>query len=454
MTDVLDEAEFTAYAASQAVLAAEQAVIGGAIQSRAMAELAGEFVSATDFYRPAHQLIFEAVSALIDDGHEVDPTAVLGELTRRGTVQQAGAGPYLMTLMEHAAGGSSIGYHAVKVRDDAVRRRVNEVGALIAQVTAKDDFDLDHHVDLIRQRLDAATARVTGERLPTIGEIVLRRLDQLEKGEPPESVELPYIDLQAMLGGLRPGQFVVIAARPKVGKSTIALDAVRHAAIKCGVPTLMFSLEMTEEEIADRVLAAEARVPLYSIRKDELSDDDWERIARRQDSIQSAPLVVDDAAHCTLGRIRARLRGMSRTGPARLVIVDYLQLMDAPTAESKNYQVAEISRGLKLMAKEFAVPIVALSQLNRESTKSHDKRPQSWQIRDSGAVEQDADIVILLHRDDAHEKESPRAGEMDLIVDLHRNGPTGTVTVAFQGHYARAVDMAADPSWSATRGLS
>lgn len=454
MTDTFNEAEFAAYAASPAVVAAEQAVLGGAIQSRALAELAGEYVVAADFYRPAHQLIFEAATALIDHGNDLDPAAVLGELTRRGTVAQAGAGLYLSTLIEHAAVGGSIGSHAKTVRDDAVRRRVNDVGSLINQVTARDDFDLDQHLDLIRQRLDAATARVTGERLPTIGEIVLRRLDEIENNKPQDFVELPYIDLQAMLGGLRPGQFVVIAARPKVGKSTVAADVVRHAAIKCGVPTLLFSLEMTEEEIADRVLAAEARVPLYSIRKNELSDDDWTRIARRQDGIQSAPLVVDDAARCTLGRIRARLRGMSRTAPARLVIVDYLQLMDVPAAETRNNQVAELSRGLKLLAKEFAVPIVALSQLNRESTKRHDKRPVSSEIRDSGAVEQDADVVILLHREDAHEKESPRAGEMDLIVDLHRNGPTGTVTVAFQGHYARAVDMAADPSWSPTRGMS
>lgn len=224
--------------------------------------------------------------------------------------------------------------------------------------------------------------------------------------------------------------------------STVAMDFARNAAVRLKRRTLFFSLEMTHDELADRILSAEGKVELGRIRDGKLTDEDWDRIAHASPRILEAPLVVDDSPHCTLGRIRARLRGMSRTDPARLVIVDYLGLMDPPKADSRERQVAELSRGLKLLAKEFHVPIIALSQLNRESTKRSDRRPAMSELRDSGAVEQDADIVILLHREDAFEKESPRAGEMDLIVEKNRNGATGTVVVAWQGHYSRAMNMA------------
>ena len=457
MTDVLDDTAFdAAYMPQPSIVAAEQAVLGAAIQSRQAAEIAGERVTAADFFRAAHQLIFEAVNALIEDGYDVDPTAVLGELTRRGTVQQAGAGPYLHTLIQHAAVGRALTEHARRVFNDAVRRRVSEVSPLTAQLTGHPDFDPDRDVDMIRRRLDAATARVTGDDLPTLGEIVLRRIDALENGTTPTFVEYPYLDVQACCGGLRPGQLIVVAARPSVGKSVVALDIARHAALRRRRPTLMFSLEMSEAEVADRALAAEARVPLNLIRDNLLGEQDWDRIARRYPGIVDAPLTIDDSGHCTLARIRARLRGMARTQPAELVIVDYLQLMEsARPNESRQVQVSEFSRGLKLLAKEFTVPVVALSQVNRESTKGHDvKAPTISQLRDSGAIEQDADVVILLHREDAFDKESPRAGEMDLIVGKNRNGPTATITVAWQGHYARAVDMVADENWSPTRGLS
>lgn len=428
---------------SDAVIAAEMALVGAAIQSRAAAEAAAETVSSADFFRPRHQLVFEAVIALTDEGADVDPVSVLKELTRRGTVGQVGAGPALSDLMAQA-GTASIGYAAKVVRDDAVRRSVAEVGMLISQLTARGDFDLDRDVDLIRERLDKATARVTGDPLVTLGEVVMRRLDELEKGVQVESVEAPYLELQDMLAGLRPGQVVIVGARPSVGKSTVAMDLARNSAIRLGLPTLFLSLEMTHSELADRALSAEAKVDLQRIRDNKLTDEDWEALGRKSDGVLSAPLVVDDSPHCSLGRIRARLRGMARTTPARLVVVDYLGLLDAPKADSRERQVAELSRGLKLLAKEFHVPIVALSQLNRESTKRQDRRPTMSELRDSGAVEQDADIVILLHREDAYEKESPRAGELDLIVEKNRNGRTGTVTVAWQGHYSRAMNMAAE----------
>lgn len=425
------------------VIAAEQALIGSLIQSRTAAESVSETVQSGDFIKSRHRLVFEAVVALIDRGDDVDPVSVLGELTRQGTVEQVGAGPALMDLMQHA--GTTAWERAAEiVRDDSIRRGIAEVGPLIGQLTARGDFDLDRDVDMIRQRLDRATSRMNGDGGTLIGEMVLRRLDEIGSQTPVDFVEAPYTDLQMLLAGLRPGQVIVIGARPSIGKSTVAMDFARSAAVRFKRRTLMFSLEMTHAELADRVMAAEAKVELNKIRNNQLDDADWNRLASVMDRLQEAPLVVDDSSQCTLGRIRARLRGMARTDPAELVIVDYLGLMNPPKADSRERQVAELSRGLKLLAKEFSVPIVALSQLNRESTKRSDRKPAMSELRDSGAVEQDADIVLLLHREDAYEKESPRAGEMDVIVEKNRNGAQGTVTVAWQGHYSRAMDMASE----------
>jgi replicative DNA helicase len=431
-------------APSPAVIATEIAVLGAMVSSRAAAESATEFVKPGDFYQPAHQLIAEAVEALIGAGNPVSEVAVLQKLTALGTVGNAGGGAKLLALVERRS--VDVGHDAQVVAKDGVRRRLLQALTRGQQVAGRHDFDIDEDLDLIRSALEEATARVTGDEAPTIGELVLQRLDELENSSAPHNtVPSPYVDLDSLLSGLRPGQVVVIGARPSVGKSTVALDWARSVAVHARLRVLFFSLEMTGLELTDRLLAAEAKVLLRNLRNHELTEDDWDRIGKIQERVLDAPLVVDDSPHCTLGRIRARLRGMARTDPARLCIVDYLGLMDGPRAESRERQVAELSRGFKLLAKEFGIPLIVLSQLNRESVKRTDKKPTMSDLRDSGAVEQDADIVILLHREDVYEKEHPRAGEMDVIVDKNRNGPQATITVAYQGHYARAVDMAPDP---------
>jgi replicative DNA helicase len=252
-----------------------------------------------------------------------------------------------------------------------------------------------------------------------------------------------FVDLDALTNGLHPGQMIVIAARPAVGKSTIGLDFARAAAIRHQLATVLFSLEMSRNEITMRLLSAEARVPLHHMRAGQMTDDDWNRIARCTGEVSSAPLFIDDSPNMTMMEIRAKCRRLKQRHDLKLVIVDYLQLMSSgKRVESRQQEVAEFSRALKLLAKELEVPVVAISQLNRGPEQRQDKKPLLSDLRESGSIEQDADMVILLHREDAYEKESPRAGEADFIVAKHRNGPTATITVAFQGHYSRFVDMA------------
>jgi replicative DNA helicase len=225
--------------------------------------------------------------------------------------------------------------------------------------------------------------------------------------------------------------------------STLGLDFARSAAIKHGMTTVIFSLEMSRNEITMRLLSAEARVALHTMRSGMMGDDDWTRLARRMSEVAEAPLFIDDSPNMSMMEIRAKCRRLKQRNDLRFVIIDYLQLMSSPKkSESRQNEVSEISRAIKLLAKELEVPVIAISQLNRGPEQRTDKRPQVSDLRESGSIEQDADMVILLHREDAYERESPRAGEADLIVAKHRNGPTATVTVAFQGHYSRFVDMA------------
>jgi replicative DNA helicase len=225
--------------------------------------------------------------------------------------------------------------------------------------------------------------------------------------------------------------------------STLALDLARAAAVKHGQATCIFSLEMSRNEITMRLLSAEARVALHHMRTGQLGEDDWTRLARRMSEVVDAPLFIDDSPNMSMMEIRAKCRRLKQRHSLRLVIIDYLQLMSSSRrVENRQQEVSEMSRSLKLLAKELDVPVVAISQLNRGPEQRNDKRPLLSDLRESGSIEQDSDVVILLHREDAYEPESPRAGEADLIVAKHRNGPTAVVTVAFQGHYSRFVDMA------------
>jgi replicative DNA helicase len=221
------------------------------------------------------------------------------------------------------------------------------------------------------------------------------------------------------------------------------LDFARAASIKTQLTTAFFSLEMGRNEITMRLLSAEARVGLHTMRTGQMSDDDWSRLARRMSEVADAPLFIDDSPNMSMMEIRAKCRRLKQRHELKMVIIDYLQLMSSPKrTENRQQEVSEMSRSLKLLAKELEVPVIALSQLNRGPEQRTDKKPQLSDLRESGSIEQDADMVILLHREDVYERESPRAGEADLIVAKHRNGPTTTVTVAFQGHYSRFVDMA------------
>jgi replicative DNA helicase len=306
--------------------------------------------------------------------------------------------------------------------------------------------------DLVNQaqaEVYAVAERRTAEDYVVLKDVMESTVDEIEasghRGEGMTGVPTGFYELDELTHGLHPGQMIVIAARPAVGKSTFALDFARSAAIKNNLATVMFSLEMGRNEIAMRLLSAEATIGLQDLRKGTIKDEQWSKIATTMGRMNDAPLFIDDSPNMSLMEIRAKCRRLKQQHDLKLVILDYLQLMSSgKKVESRQQEVSEFSRALKLLAKELQVPVIALSQLNRGSEQRQDKRPMVADLRESGSIEQDADMVILLHREDVYDKESPRAGEADILIAKHRNGPTKDIVVAFQGHYSRFANMAAD----------
>jgi len=428
-------------------LEAEMSVLGGMLLSKdAIADVVEE-LRGNDFYKPAHQTVFDAVIDLYGRGEPADPVTVASELNKRGELSRIGGAPYLHSLMSSVPTAANAGYYARIVRERAVLRRLVEAGTRIVQMSYAETGEVDDIVDRAQAEVYAVTERRSSEDYVPLSEIMEGALDEIEaissRGGTMVGVPTGFTDLDRLTNGLHPGQLVVLAARPAIGKSTLGLDLARSASIRHGMSSVIFSLEMARNEITMRLLSAEARVALHHMRSGTMSDDDWTRLARKMSEVASAPLFIDDSPNMSMMEIRAKCRRLKQRNDLKLVVVDYLQLMTSGRrVESRQQEVAEFSRSLKLLAKELEVPVVAISQLNRGPEQRTDKRPMMSDLRESGSIEQDADVVILLHREDAYERESPRAGEADLIVAKHRNGPTSTVTVAFQGHYSRFVDMA------------
>jgi replicative DNA helicase len=428
-------------------LAAEQCVLGGMMLSKDAISDVLDVIKAHDYYRPAHQLLHEVILDLYGRGEPADAVTVAAELTKRGDIARMGGAPYLHTLIASVPTAANAGYYARIVRERAILRRLVEVGTRIVQLGYSGDGDASDLVDRAEAEVYGVTDRRVSEDYLPLSEIMPGALDEIEaigsRGGSLSGVPTGFADLDALTNGLHAGQMIVIAARPAMGKSTLALDVCRAAAIQAGMTSVLFSLEMSRNEITMRLLSAEARVPLQAMRTGQLSDDDWTRLARRMSEVVDAPLYIDDSPNMSMMEIRSKCRRLKQRNDLRLVVVDYLQLMSSPKrVENRQQEVSDLSRSLKLLAKELNVPVVALAQLNRGPELRGDKKPLLADLRESGSIEQDSDVVILLHREDVYERESPRAGEADLHVAKHRNGPTTTVTVAFQGHYSRFVDMA------------
>ena len=427
-------------------LAAEQSVLGAMMLSKdAIADVV-EVVKGADFYRPAHEFIYEAILDLYGRGEPADAITVASELTKRGEIGKVGGHPYLHDVIASVSIAANAGYYAQIVRDKAILRRLIEASTRIAQMGYEGAGDVADLVDEAQATMYSVADGKTSEDYQPLSELMESTLDEIEaianrSGEM-AGVPTGFVELDELTNGLHPGQMIILAARPAMGKSTLGLDLARACSIKNGMTSCIFSLEMGKSEIIMRLLSAEAKIALNNIRKGMMTDDDWARLAAKMSDISEAPLFIDDSPNLTMMEIRAKARRLKQRHDLKLILIDYMQLMTSgKKVESRQLEVSEFSRQIKLLAKELEVPVVAMSQLNRGPEQRNDKKPMLSDLRESGSLEQDADMVILLHREDVYDKESPRVGEADFIVAKHRNGPTRTIPVVFQGHYSRFVDL-------------
>ena len=427
-------------------LLAEQSVLGGMLLSQdAVADVTG-LLNGKDFYVPKHETIYDAVLSLYARGEPTDVITVTDELTKSGDLQRAGGVEYLHNLTAQVPTASNARFYAEIVKEKSLLRRLVEAGTRIAQMGYAEQGEAIEMVNLAQSEIYAVTGDEHSEDYVPLSEAVEDAVREMELAHRSEGgmlgVPTGFAELDEKTNGFAPGQMIIIAARPAMGKSTLALDVARHAALHANATTVFFSLEMGRSEIATRLLAAEATIPMQALRKGNLEQRDWTKLASTTNRVNEAPLFIDDSPNLTLVEIRAKCRRLKQRHNLKLVVIDYLQLLSSgKRVESRQQEVSEFSRALKLLAKELEVPVVALSQLNRASEQRADKMPAISDLRESGSLEQDADMVILLHRESSYEQDNPRAGEADLILAKQRNGPTGTVTVAFQGMYSRFQDM-------------
>ena len=458
MTDLAYEPDTETYPSSQSSapssnertpphdVLAEQSAIGGMLLSKDATADVLEAVKSTDFYVPKHSVIFEAILSLYSHGEPIDVIAVADELTKTGQLTRAGGIDYLHSLTSTVPTAANAGYYAEIVAERSVLRRLVEAGTRIVQMGYASEGEVTELVNHAQSEIYGVMGDEGQNDYVPLSEAVTSALDEIEKaqGLDGQMIGVPtgFAELDELTNGLKAGQMIIIAARPGMGKSTLALDFARSAAIKHDMPAAFFSLEMGRSEIALKLLSAESNIHMTKLRKGNVESRDWKTLAQVRGRIHDAPLYIDDSPNMTLVEIRAKCRRLKQQKGLKMVVIDYLQLMSSgKKVESRQQEVSEFSRSLKLLSKELQVPVIALSQLNRNAEARSDRKPQISDLRESGSIEQDADMVMLLHREDAYDRDV-RPGEADLIIAKHRGGPTKTIPLAFHGHLQRFADLA------------
>ncbi len=429
-------------------LEAEESLLGAMLLSKDAVVTAVEIVASGDFYKPAHAHVFDAICGLFGRGDPADPVTVADELRRADQLEYVGGPGSLIALQAATPATGNAGRYARIVEELALLRRLVGVGAEISEIGYQVPEDVTAAVDRAESLVYGVAQRRVTDTTSSIDELLVDALDQLEtlynKGDEITGVPTGFYDLDRQLSGLQPSDLVVVGGRPGTGKTAWALNVAANAAITAARPALFFSLEMSKLQLTNRLLCAEGRVDSTRMRSGKLVDSDWPKVTAAMNRIHGAPLHFDDNPMVTVMDIRAKARRLrSELGDLGLVVVDYIQLMTGrSSAETRQVEVAEISRGLKLLARELECPVLALSQLSRNLEQRADKRPMLSDLRESGAVEQDADVVIFLYRDELYHDDSPDRGVAEVIVAKHRSGPVGSSKLAFLDTFTRFANMA------------
>lgn len=430
-------------------LEAEQAILGAILLYPQILATVSELVTEQDFYDSPHRAIFTAMCRLENADRAIDHITVSEELKRAGTFQEVGGSAAVADLIQAVPSATNVATHCRMVREKAHRRSIRRIGYDLCTKAYDEKESLPAIVEQVEQAIFALDQANTVQNLPSISQLVndrLAHLDTLYKQKSPiTGVPTGFQSLDKLTAGFQPGTLNIIAARPSMGKTALALTIAAQVALCQHRPVQIFSLEMSKEELADRLLSLVALVDLHAIRTGQVGRDDWARIGDAADQLSNAPLHIDDSGTLTIAQLRRRARrAKAKTGMA-LMIVDYLQLMTASSrGESRQQEISEISRSLKLLAKELAMPIVALSQLSRKVEDREDKRPMLSDLRESGAIEQDADLVAFIYRDEVYNPDSLDRGIAEVLIRKHRSGPIGEQKLLFQEKFAKFEELPAD----------
>ncbi len=438
-------------------LEAEMALIGSVLIDREIMSLVTELVTPADFYSHVHELLFTALLRLFEQGEPLDKITLVEELRQRGQLERIGGPAYISSLMETIPTAASAEYYARIIREKAVLRGLIHVGSQVASLGFESEDDVESALDKSEQLIYEIGRRQSRGDFTPISKLLKPAFEQLdtlyhEQGQK-TGLTSGYHDIDHFTAGFHPGNFIILAARPAMGKTALALNMAAAAARESGLPVAIFSLEMTNNELVSRLLCAESRVDAQRLRKGNLAPEDWEKISYGMGLLSEMPLFIDDSGAVTVTELRSRCRRLHASSGLSAVFIDYLQLV-RPSAlnrnANRNEELSDICRVLKATAKELRVPIIALAQLNRGVESRQDKRPMLADLRDSGSIEQEADLVAFLYREAYYQPETPEADLTEFIIAKHRAGPTGTIKLRFlkehtlfvpygdESHYAAA----------------
>ncbi len=424
---------------------AEQSVLGGLMIDNQAWDKVVEIINENDFYRGDHKVIFQAMMNLTAKDQPLDVLTVTEALKNIASLDNAGGEVYLFELARNIPSAANIAAYANIVRERSVLRRLisaaNNISEQAYQSQGKDSSEILDHAEQLVFKIAEQTHR--GEGPVSIKPLLHKSMQKIEalyhSNEPITGVATGFSDLDEMTSGLQKSDLVIIAGRPSMGKTVLGVNMAENVVIKTGKPVLIFSLEMPGEQIAMRLLSSLGSIDQHRIRSGKLHDDDWPRLTSALSMLKEAKLFVDDTPALSPQELRSRARRVAREqGQLGLIVVDYLQLMSIPGFnENRTGEISEISRSLKALAKELNVPVIALSQLNRSLEQRHDRRPVMSDLRESGAIEQDADLIVFIYRDEVYNEDSPDKGIAEIIIAKQRNGPIGKVRLTFQGQYVR-----------------
>ncbi|QBR84548.1 replicative DNA helicase [Legionella israelensis] len=432
-------------------LEAEQSILGGLLLDNQVWDKISTKLCEADFYRTEHKVLFRAVSELAKKEQPFDVVTLLDMLKSYNELDDAGGEVYLFELANNTPSVANVTAYADIVREKSVQRQLISVANDIADSAYNPNGrEVPELLDFAETKVFAIAEQTGSDGGPeNIKSILVRAVEKIDalyhSGETITGLPTGLSDLDKMTSGLQPSDLIIVAGRPSMGKTSLVMNMAEHAAIESRKPVLVFSMEMPADSLAMRMMSSLGRIDQHRIRTGKLEDDDWPRVTSAVHMLSEAPLFIDDTPALTPAEMRARARRLAKEhGQLGLIVVDYLQLMKVPgfKADNRTAEISEISRSLKALAKELDVPVIALSQLNRSLEQRHDKRPVMSDLRESGAIEQDADLICFIYRDEVYNEESPDKGTAEIIVAKQRNGPIGRVRVAFLGKYTRFEDLA------------